>query len=881
MDGDRTRTMKPAAGTPRPGRTVAGKYRLLREIGRGGMGVVYEAEDLRLKRRIALKFLPPDAVADADARARFLFEARAASGLDHPNICVVHEIGETRPGAPFIAMALCPGESLKARLARGPLPAGEAADVARQVADGLAAAHGHGIVHRDVKPGNLVLARGGPVKILDFGLAKLAGSAGRTAPGTAIGTPGYMSPEQVRGDPVDARTDVWSLGVVLYEMLTGELPFGGGTGPAVFHAVLHEPPREPSPGRPAVPPGLDAIVRKALDKAPERRFASAAEMADALRAFEATLETGRSPSTARRRARRSRKPLAVSAAAATLALVAVAVWLLERPGLAFERRDKVMVADAQNMAGDPVFDVALRTAIEAALQQSPFAVVFDRGQIADTLRLMRADPASRVDEALAVDVCRFAGVKAFVQPRILAAGAAFELEAVLVDPARRRHVDRVRVAARGREDVLLHGIDALARRVRSKLGESVKSIEAAARPIATVTTSSWEALNYFSRAQAKRTEGKNKEAVALFELALAQDPKFVAARGSMALLLVQFLDRGDEGRAMLKQALRDALEQKLPDRDLLPLKAVNKHFVDRDLEGALAEYRTAMDLFPDLMPPANNAGRVLEALGRFDEAAAMYEEGARRAPRDSTSLTNLWFLRMNRLKDPAAAEAVARRLVALSPGSPGGRSFLGYTLAVREKFADAEAELRKALAVEPDHAYAMPNLAHVLFAAGKPAEAVPYYERMLVLVKERRLTGTPEWDAVALALALRGAGRPREAALVANDARDALRKTLGPKPPSAGQWLALAAHAELAGDRPRAESCLTRALAGGRPKDPDTLMDLAEVYALLGRTAPAVAAVRDAMAAGYSDPFFPVILPELQILRGDPAFRAIFRLPAR
>ncbi len=345
-----------------------------------------------------------------------------------------------------------------------------------------------------------------------------------------------------------------------------------------------------------------------------------------------------------------------------------------------------MVADVENLTGDKVFDLALRTAIEAGLQQSPFAAVFDKGQIAETLRLMRVDPSARVDEALGCEICRFAGVRAFILPRILAAGEAYELEAILVDPLKQRHVDRIRVAARGREAVLLKGIDQLTGRLRSRLGESLGSIEKAARPVATVTTSSWEALNYFSLAQAKRSDGRFKEAVALYELALDKDPKFVAARSSLALVLIQFMNDEKKGQAMLRQALEDGMSQKLPEKDLLPLKAVCRQFVDKDLEGALAEYKTLMELFPDLMPPYNNAARVLQALGRYDEAVPLFEEAARRAPKSSIPLQNAWFLHMNLRHDAPAAERAARRLAELAPSLANSHSYLGYSLAVQEKF---------------------------------------------------------------------------------------------------------------------------------------------------------------------------------------------------
>jgi serine/threonine protein kinase/Flp pilus assembly protein TadD len=877
MEGNPTRTLKVEATKIIPGQTLAGKYRITRELGRGGMGVVFEAEDLRLKRTVALKFLPPGLTSDPEARERFVHEAQAASGLDHPNICTIYEIDEAEAGGIYIAMACYKGESLKEKMRRGPIEPPEAIGIALEVADGLAKAHEQGIAHRDIKPGNIMITGDGSAKILDFGLAKLGGEARLTLPGTTMGTVAYMSPEQARGDNVDCRTDVWSLGVVLYEMATGELPFGGDKDQAVFHAILHEPPRPGRNLRSGYSAEFASIIDRSLAKDPAKRFPSAREMADALREVKVRMSAGEFATASRLTFRRSPRPLLIAAGFLSLvALVAAAVWLLNRPSLAFESRDRLMVADADNLTGDKVFDLALRTAIEADLQQSAYAVIFDKPQISDTLRLMRIDPSARVDENLGYEVCRFAGVRAFILPRIMAVGEAYELEAILIDPLKRRHVDRIRVTARGREDVLLKGIDKLTKALRSRLGESLGSIEKADVSIATVTTSSWEALDYFSMAQAKRNDAKFKEAAALYELALEKDPKFATARSSLGLVLIQFLGQQEKGKEMLRQALQDAQSLGLPQRDVLPMKAVNRQFVAGDLPGALEEYRTLMGLFPDLMSPYNNSGRILQALGRFDEAAAMYEEAVKRAPKSAIPLQNMWFLHMDLRKDAQAGESAARRLVELAPALANPHSFLAYSLAVQEKYGEAEKELRKTLEIEPDHPYALPNLAHVLFASGKAAEAVPYYRRTLDLVEQGKTTGNLEWDYVALAMALRASGRIEEARTTVAAARAALAKKVRGRPTEADEWLAFAALEAAAGQTGGAEAYIQKALKAGT-KGPNFLMDLAEVYALIGRPTQAIESIKRSLETGFSDPFFPVILPEFQSIRNLPEFRALFR----
>ena len=261
------------------GRTIS-HFRIGEPLGSGGMGVVYTAEDIRLGRPVALKFLAPEVVRNPEAKARFLTEAQAVSALDHANLCTIHEVGESEDGLLFLAMPRYDGESLDRRIARGPLPVEEALEIAIQAARGLAKAHEHGVIHRDVKPGNLFVTRDGVVKVLDFGIAKLAGEVGPTTTGAALGTPAYMAPEQMRGEAVDARADFWSLGVVLYEMLAGRRPFVGGNGAAIVYAVLHEDPEPLANLRPDVPAEIERILSRLLAKDPEQRPAGAAALTD-------------------------------------------------------------------------------------------------------------------------------------------------------------------------------------------------------------------------------------------------------------------------------------------------------------------------------------------------------------------------------------------------------------------------------------------------------------------------------------------------------------------------------------------------------------------------------------------------------------------------
>jgi Flp pilus assembly protein TadD len=660
-------------------------------------------------------------------------------------------------------------------------------------------------------------------------------------------------------------------------MISGGLPFRGDKEGAVLHAILHEPPHPAGGLRPGLPAELAGVIRKALAKDPAKRYASAREMAAVLRDLKARTGAREYPTARRLVFGRFRKPLWLAAGGVSLAALCVAVWLLTRPSLAFESRDKLMVADADNLTGDKVFDLALRTAIEADLQQSPYAAIFDRPQIAETLRLMRRDPGTKVDEATGCEVCRFAGVRAFILPRIVNAGEAYELEAILIDPVKLRHVDRIRVTAKGREDVLLHAIDRLAGKVRSRLGESLSSIEKASRTVTQVTTSSWDALNYFSQGTSKWQQGRVKDAGALFELALENDPKFVEARSSLGLLYCQFLGQEEKGKAMLRQALQDAESQKLAERDILKLRAANKQFVDKELPAALEQYRLLRELFPDFMPPWNNSGMILRQLGRYDEAVTMFEKAAECAPRNSIPLTNLWFTQMDFVRDAKSAEKVARRAATLAPDLSYPHSYLGYSLAAQGRFDEAEKELRKTLELERDHAYALPNLAYVLFAAGKAADAVPFYRRVYELTKEGRIGGSPEKNGAYLGLALRMAGDAAEAAKVVAEAKDLLKKRLKTSSPDAQDLVIEGQLAAAMGQTKEAAGYLNRARALGAT-DPYSLLDIAELSALLGQKDLAIETLKKTLQAGYQDYFFPVLLPGFQPIARDPAFRALFKL---
>jgi tetratricopeptide (TPR) repeat protein len=547
----------------------------------------------------------------------------------------------------------------------------------------------------------------------------------------------------------------------------------------------------------------------------------------------------------------------------------------ERPALAFHMRDQILITSIDNQTGDEAFDLALRTALEADLQQSPYARVFDQSQVADTLRLMRKDPSSVVGETLGRDVCRFAGVRAMLLPRILSVGEAFELQAVLVDPESGRHVDRFRVSALGREEVLLTAIDELSRLVRGRLGESLESIEKTDMPVTDVTTSSWMALRYFALSNVKWGEGNFGEAAALLEMAVEKDPQFATAKGTYGMLLIQFLNQPEKGKQLLREALEDG--GSLPEDEYLMIKAANRQFVDQDLEGALDEYELICDLFPDHGAAYNNRGRIEMHLGRFDEANELFWRGAEVDPYGTIPLVNVFFLNIGLRPDAVAAEAASRRLVELGPEVPGYRSMLGWSLVAQARFSEAEEELRLLLEWEPDHQYGFPNLAHVLFAQGRAEEALPQYRRLLELVDAGKIRAGRTEAGRDLLIVLMAAGEIGEVGALAAAEAERIEATVDDGQGSASAELALVHLDATVGRVVEARSRLA-GLDEDELESSGLLFDLATAHALLGDEERAIDELGRSLKNDPGDYFVSLVLPPFHDLLDNPRFLALFNV---
>jgi tetratricopeptide (TPR) repeat protein/TolB-like protein len=863
-------------------------YRLHEKLGAGGMGVVYKAEDLRLGRMVALKFLPEDSVRDPRALERFKREARTASALDHPNICTIYEIDEDQ-GHPFIAMQLLEGETLRERIGDKPVPLGTLLDWALQITDALQAAHAKGVMHRDIKPANIFITNRGQAKVLDFGLAKLtatelAGSndatLSSTGPlthtGAAIGTVAYMSPEQARGETLDARTDLFSFGVLLYEMATGRQAFSGPTWAVTVHAILGQAPVSLNESVPGLPQRLQEIIDKSLMKSRDLRYQSAADIHRDLLQLKKDFDAGKSLKTVRVAAAWSpqRKRGLSIAVAVVLLLVATLLW-----GRRLLHRVAVVPTAAPVIARHSIAVLPLSTA--GSTTADPKLVAFGNGlleDVADKLSQLGANHELEIVPARTLveknistldDARKEFGSNLGLAVSLTQDGDLVRASYSLTDGASGKNLAGDTITAPSSDLFTLE--DKLATGVAAALQIPLRTEEQAA--LNEHATSSAEAFQYYVQGIGYLRSGRREaealtSAEILLNKALKLDPNFGRAEAALGEVDWRRYDITKQKRwvAPAQQACEKAIQ--------LANSGAEGHMCLGLLENTTGQYTQAAEQFQHAaqLEPSNdqayvNLAAAYEHLNQPDKAEEIYKQVISMRPRESAAYSNLGVFYFGQAAYDKA-QAMFEKAVALTPDSYVNYSNLGAVLLFQGKYEEAMRAFEKSISIRPtSDAYA--NDAVALFDLRRFPQAI---QQNLAALKLNDADYTV-W--AALGDSYYYGGDPAKAGEAFRKAITLADPQLKLNPRDSGILASMSYYYAMVGDREQALSFLDRSLQAGHG-DKELLFNAAQVYNQLRETGPALEFLNKALSAGYSRSVVAATV-NFDNLRDNPRYQALMQ----
>ena len=760
-------------------------YRILDKLGAGGMGEVYLAEDMKLGRKIAIKILSQEFTTNKDRLHRFEQEASAASNLNHPNILTIHEVGVDE-GRHFIATEYIDGVTLRRKMAAAQLEPSEILDIAVQIAGALEEAHAAGIVHRDIKPDNIMVRRNGYVKVLDFGLAKLTETIDRgpsdgeaatrvlvqTDAGVVMGTSHYMSPEQTRGKPVDARSDIWSLGVVLYEMIAGRTPFEGETSTDVIVAITQKEPPPLARFAPNVPAELDWIVMKALRKDRDERYQTIKELVTDLRRlkqrleFQSELERSAAPASftrskvsdltaaptiAQRAVPTAEKTLThVSSAeyiatgikrhklaAALIALFVIiagasAFYLYKRNSHPLTERDTILMTDFVNTTGEPVFDGTLKQALAVNLGQTPFLNLFPEDRVRETLRFMGRSPDDRITRDVGREICERQGIKAMLTGSIASLGSHYVITLEALNPRSGDPIAREHIEAESKEKVL-SALGTAASNLRQKLGESLSSIQQFDVSIEQATTSSLEALKAYAMGNEERAKGRARESLAFYNRAVELDPNFAMAYARVGVFYIN-QEQLETAKEYLQRSYE--LRDRVSERERLYITEKYYNYITGEIDKAVETLKTWSRLYPDDFIPHNNLSLDYQILGNYEGSLTEALEAVRLTPNNVTSRENVVssFLMLGRIDE---AEQASKEVEKLNPDSASAHSnrYLFAFLRRDQAAMDHESEWFRGKPEEVELIIARANTAAYF---GKLKESEDLVQRAVEMLKTQK-----------------------------------------------------------------------------------------------------------------------------------------------